>query len=285
MAKKSITPVIPTTPQLIKCEDCRNFDGRSYRLEFGCSKGHEPDYHSMMAKESCIDNSPMTHQELIFKRFEFGAWSHGDGELKKKQATVRRTATSLRATMSEFEKFLSSDQAMAIREAASAFDRLGNDIELAAKLAKKYKEEKDAEYARQRQTELDQIAADYFGIAGAAKILDIATDLESFATGTGLDWFRQHCGDNNASFYFNNDLEWAIRDYKSKPDAKTLTKVRTTCAQCFEKLRKNRSFGPYREPVMVDFEAYRVWLADQRELARLIEADDKIVRLNTPKRR
>lgn len=285
MPKKRLPPVVQEPAPPIKCEDCRNFTGRAFMLEFGCAKGHEADYKYAMTRSDCKDYAPFSRDELIFKRFQLTAWTDGDEKLKNKKAVVRRTATNLRAAMAEFEKVLTSDQVTAIREAANAFDRLGNDIELAGRLAKKYKEDKDAQYARERQAVLDKIAADYFGIAGTAKILEIARDLESFATGPGLDWFRQHSGDKNASFYFNSDLEWAIKDHEAKPDAATLAKVRTTCAQCFEKFGKNRSFGPYREPVMADFEAYRVWLADQRELARLIAADDKIVKLKTPKRR
>ncbi len=104
-------------PAEIKCENCHNFTGYSHRFE--CAKAHTQENFIFFVRSSCEDFSLMSREELIFKRFKNSSWTYGSELVKNKKSVVRRTATSLRSAMSEFEKFLTLEQCTAISSAAA----------------------------------------------------------------------------------------------------------------------------------------------------------------------
>jgi hypothetical protein len=254
-----------------KCEDCRNFSGSAFSLSFGCTKGHAPDYQFSMNREKCDDRALFSRQEIIFKRFEHAPWS-GETELKNRKTTVLRTATSLRKALTDFEKVLTSDQLTAFRNAALALDQLSQDIELAGKLLKRHKEEKEAGFQRQREEQLDKIAAEYFGTADVSHILSVADDLASFQSSEGLEWYRNRTKDPKAYFHARQAPGEKAKRYRATPNAQSLAELRRECAACFEAMGIGGAYCSRYDPRMADFEEFRAWIAANKELMRRISA-------------
>jgi hypothetical protein len=273
MNKKRVVP-IDSDSKPATCEDCRNFTGSAFFFRFGCSKGHQPDYSYTMNREKCTDRSSFTREEQIFRRFQHAPWS-GEKELKNKKTAVLRTETSLRKALTEFEKVLTSDQAKAIRDAASAFSQLSRDIEVAGKLLNDYREK---EIVRQRQQEAekyDKIAADYFGSADDAAVLAVAEDLAVLYSDHGREWYRQ-TRDPQAYFDSSESPGQKIEQYRQKPSAQLLTEIRRKCAACFALMGIGGAYRASYDPSMADFEAFRTWRREQNELMRRIAKGDGI---------
>lgn len=275
MPKKSIPIIELPESKEINCEVCRNFAGYSYK--FVCDKGHEAQQSWTFLRDSCADNSPLRRDELIFKRFKL-FWSGGEDKLKNKKAVVRRTSTSLRAAMTEFEKVLDSEQIAAIKAAANAFDRLGDDIGRAAQLAKQYAADQKAKYEKERQDKLDEIASKYLGIAGPAKVLEIAHDMAAFIGSEGRSWYTPISVDGQGYIpVYDRGISLAIQDYEANPSDKNLRELRTWFAKSVEELQ--RPMQPAFTANMNHFEQFRIWRAQQMEIARLAAADPTIVQL------
>jgi hypothetical protein len=250
-----------------KCEDCRHFSGSAFSLRFGCAKEHAPDSTYSMNRDKCEDRSPFTRQEVIFKRFQHAPWT-GETELKNQKTTALRTATSLRKALTNFEQVLTSEQATALRDAASALDQLGRDIELAGQLLKQEKQNVEARHERERVAQLDQIASKYFE-AEPAYVLALADDLVAFYSGSGLEWFRNHSQDPRAYFRSSQLVPGAkAQKYRMAPGGGTLVELRRECAACLEEMGVEGRYCSSSEPRFADFQAFRAWVADNKALMR-----------------
>ncbi|MYM92417.1 hypothetical protein [Duganella vulcania] len=281
MSKKSKPEPLPK-PVRINCENCRHFTGSAFWHKFDCGKGHEREESWSFMREACADNAPLRRDELIFKRFKL-FWSGGEQKLKNKKAVVRRTSTNLRAAMTEFEKVLDAEQVAAIKAAANAFDRLGDDIGRAAQLAKQYEEDQKAELARKRQAQLDAIAAGYLGIAGDIKVLEIARDMEAFIGREGRAWYKPLSGDKQGYIpIYEGNISSEIRVYEMNPSAKNLHALRTRFAECLEELQSD--MRPSFTATPDHFNQFRIWRAQQNEIARLAASDPTIVQLKPQSR-
>lgn len=273
MPKKSIPILELPESKPINCEVCRHFNGYAYK--FVCDKGHEPQQSWTFLRDSCADNSPLRRDELIFKRFKL-FWSGGEQKLKNKKAVVRRTSTSLRAAMTEFEKVLDSEQIAAMKAAANAFDRLGDDIGRAAELAKQYEANEKAKYEKERQDKLDGIASEYLGIAGPATVLEIVRDMSAFIGTEGRSWYKPISGDKQGYIAVHDrGITLAIHEYESNPSEKNFRELKTWFAKNLEELQ--RPMQPAYTANLNHFEQFRAWRAQQREIARLAAADPTIV--------
>lgn len=281
MSKKSIPIVqLPEATQ-INCEVCRHFTGYAYK--FVCGKGYEPEASWTFLRDTCADNSPLRRDELIFKRFKL-FWSGGEQKLKNKKAVVRRTSTSLRSAMAEFEKMLDSEQIAALKAAANAFDRLGDDIGRAAELAKKYEADQKAKYEKECQEKLDHIASKYLGIAGPAKTLEISHDMAAFIGPGGRSWYTSISGDRQGYIpVYDRGITSAIEDFVRSPSEKNLRELKTWLAKCLDELQ--RTSQPAFTANMDHFEKFRIWRAEQNEIARLAAADPTIVQLKPSRSR
>lgn len=273
MNKKRVVPIAADIKPAT-CEDCRNFSGSAFFFRFGCSKGHEADSSYSLNRQDCADRSNFTREEQIFRRFQHAPWS-GEKELKNKKSAVLRTETSLRKALTEFEKVLTSDQAKAIREAASAFDQLSRDIELAGKLLGDYRVQEEARLKRQQEERLDRIALDYFGNADDAAVVAVGDDLAVFYSNNGIEWYRQ-TRDPQAYFHTSASPGDKVKQYRAKPSPQLIAEIRRKCAECFESMGIGGAYRTPYDPSMADFEAFRLWRAEQKELMRRISAGDGI---------
>lgn len=274
MTKQPKTSAVVTEVTKINCQVCRHFTGYSYK--FGCAKGHALEESWSFTRDSCIDNSPLRRDELIFKRFS-PFWS-SEEKLKNKKSVVRRTSTGLRTALTEFEKVLDADQITAIKAAAEAFDRLGDDIGRAAQLAKQHDLEQKAQYLKERQAKLDSIAASYFGIAGDIKVLEIAYDMDAFIGEQGMRWYRPVSGDGEGYIsVYNGQMTSVIRDYEASPSPKTLRNLKTRFAECIEELQ-NKTLPSFTAN-LEHFNQFRIWRTHENEIARMAAANPVIVQL------
>lgn len=279
MNKKKLIPVA-TAVSPAKCEDCHHFTGSAFFWRFDCALGHRPDSHLALNRENCADRKLFTREEQIFRRYKHVPWSGGPA-LKNKKSAVLRTGTSLRKTLAEFEKVLSSEQAKAIRDAAAAFDQLGRDIDVAGEILQRYRESEGARLKRERIEKLDKIAAQYFGDADNDTILAVAQDLENFYSDHGLEWYREN-RHRAANYYKDSSPIEKLREYRIKPNAQLLLEIRRKSAECFEAMGINGEYRPAFDPGMADFEAFRTWLREQNELMCRIATGKGI---KTPPRR
>jgi hypothetical protein len=273
MNKRKVIPVAAETKPA-KCEDCHHFTGSAYLFRFGCSKGHAPDSTYSMNRVECADRLPYTRDEQIFRRFQHAPWS-GEEALKKRKSSVLGTGTSLRKTLTEFETFLTSDQAKALRDAASALDQLSKDIELAARLLKQHQITETAKRQREREERFDKIAAEYFGDADSVKILEVAEDMAAFYSPLGEDWYRR-ARDRLAVHQTTESPAESIKQYRAKPSAQLLVEIRRKCAACLEPMGIGGRHRSMYDPRVADFEAFRVWRREQAELMRRLSTGDGI---------
>ena len=273
---KRMKPDPLTEPVRINCEHCRNFNGHAFLYQFGCEKGQVQQESWSFMRDTCLDHAPLRRDELIFKRFKL-FWSSGEQKLKNKKAVVRRTSTNLRAAITEFEKVLDTEQIAAIKSAANAFDRLADDIGRAAELAKKYEKEQAAKSAKEQQEKLDLIADNYFGIAGEIKVIEIIRDFEAFIGREGRAWYQPLSGDGDGYVpVYEGSISGAIRTYEVTPSPANMHHLRTRFAECLLELQQNTlQFSAKVE----HFTQFRVWRAQQNEIARLAAADPTIVQL------
>lgn len=269
-------------PAEIKCENCHNFTGYAHRFE--CAKAHTQENFIFFVRSSCEDFSLMSREELIFKRFKNSSWRYGSELVKNKKSVVRRTATSLRSAMSEFEKFLTLEQCTAISNAAAVFDQIGNELAVVAGMAAKYKAEKDAEYERERLAELDKVSDGFFGIAGPAKIVELSNALDSFYAEEGKKWYQDILGHKDGYYYSNDRLGDRLANWRADPTNKNLLSLKREAAKYVTKLTDgfNRLSS---EPTLNHFYEFMAWKTRQMEIDKVIEADPNIVKLHPIKRR
>lgn len=271
----------PKQPEIINCEDCRNFTGSSFSRRFGCGKGHaEENSYSFLRSSTCGDHAPLTRNELIFRRFK--SWTAAD-LLKNKKTAVRRSATTINKALTEFRSVLSAPQQKALEDAASALRSLGKDIELAETLAVTHRLSEEKRHAAEEQARLDQIADSYFGIAGEAKVIEIVEDLIAFSGHVGKDWYKPLSGDREGYIPLCDQFSEPLRQYRKRPSADNLKAVRTAFARGLEELN-NRSTPTFTANAAT-FEQFRAWYEDQKELERMIADDPTIVQLKPARRR
>lgn len=276
------TEAAPVEQAEVKCEQCRNFTGYSHRFE--CAKSHTQENYVYFVRPSCEDYSALSREEVIFKRFKNTSWTYGADLVKNKKSVVRRTATSLRSSMSEFEKVLTQEQCIAIQAAAAVFDQIGNDLEVVARMAAKYKADKDAEYERERLAELDSIADKFFGIAGPAKIVELASGLEAFFTQEGVEWYREVSGKKDVYFYSNDYLADKLAVWRAEPSERKLLDLKREAGKYVKKLTNGRD-RLNGDPTLDHFYEFMTWKAGQIEIDKAINADPNIVRLPLSKKR
>lgn len=137
----------------VDCDKCAHFGGRQTwaRIEWRCARGHAPESTTtLLHAEGCDGYSAAGRDDLIFRRFKDQASYYGDEVLRNRQATARRTASNLAKSLQEFGDMLDAEQLRAGREAVTALNRLAEDIERAARLAKAFKAREDAERAAEQ---------------------------------------------------------------------------------------------------------------------------------------
>lgn len=188
----------PRSKRPVDCERCQHFAGRTSwaGVEFACEKGHTADATATLLRHSgCEDYKAAGRDALIFRRFRGQAEWHGDESLKNRQAALRRTASSLAKSLSEFGDMLDSQQVQAGRDAVAALHRLGDDIERAASLAKAYKAKKHKERAEAEQCKADELAARLMPEWSAEDIAACAEDLAHLCdTKEGQRWLHERRG-------------------------------------------------------------------------------------------
>lgn len=268
-SKAARTIPIKTESELINCEDCHHFSGSAWLFKFECSKGHAEENGYSFKRKSCPDASLLTRDELIFRRFKFHSAFTGDAELKKKRASVRRTASSLLNAASEFEKVLTADQLVTIKAAAAAFGQLGRDIERAGVLAKQHQKIETEERERPELERKTQLANEYFGIAGEAKVFEICEDLIAFSGKQGRDWFKPLSRDKSGYISISaGGLDYYLNACRRQPGSAALLALKHQAVHYLEELREKKEIRSSGANID-DFERFRVWRADRSELERI----------------
>lgn len=131
----------------IDCNLCSHC--KSNVIEVQCSKGHSSEHRFSSTRSGCIDYSEMSIPERLAKRF--GSSWQGGTDLKPMQSEARRTASTLSKAATRFKDVLTSSEHEALLNARNVCVRLGDQLEVAVRVAEQTK--KDAERARKRARE------------------------------------------------------------------------------------------------------------------------------------
>lgn len=252
----------------VDCERCQHFTGRTSwsRIDFSCGKGHLAESSATLQRlGGCADYAAAGRDALIFRRFRGQAEWHGDESLKNHQAAVRRTASSLAKSLSEFGDMLDSQQVQAGKDAVAALHRLGDDIERAASLAKAYKAQKDKERAEADQRKADELAARLMPCWTDEDIVACAEDLAQLCdTREGQRWLRERRGPDvlteGGVFTLREDAQAWHRAATAPQKAARLAALRRNLAGHL--LALERPTARYYL-ARADFDAYRAWRREQ----------------------
>lgn len=258
----------PRSKRPVDCERCQHFAGRTSwaGVEFACEKGHTADSTvTLLRHGGCDDYKAAGRDSLIFRRFRGQAEWHGDESLKNRQAAVRRTASSLAKSLSEFGDMLDSQQVQAGRDAVAALHRLGDDIERAASLAKAYKAKKDKERAEAEQRKADDLAARLMPGWSAEDVAACAEDLLHLCdTKEGQRWLHERRGRDvmteSGVFTLREDVQAWRRAAPASQQATRLAALRRNLAGHLFALE--RPTARYYA-TLDDFKAYRTWRRGQ----------------------
>lgn len=279
MAKRRSSDDVKDTR--INCENCRYFTGLAYSLKWGCDKSHAQEKSYSFWRDTCPDYSAMTRDELFFRRFKLYAGYSGDAEIKKKRVTIRRTVTALHQAEAEFGKFMDSEQLEAIKHAANTLARVGDDLERAGRIAKQYHRDEEARRQKEVLDRRERTANEYFGITGEAKIVEIFEDLQAFASTDGKNWYRSRSRSEDAWIPIQGyDIRDALARFRDKRDEATLRALKLTAGDCIRELQQAGGAGTAN---LNDFEAFRKYRAEQREIARRAAIDQRIAPFPTRK--
>lgn len=249
-------------PVQIDCEVCRHHTGTAFLYQFACAKGHCQEKTWTLKREACADFSPMSRQEQIAKRFEHSAKYYGERDIKKHRGTVRRMATGLQQTLASFARFMTLEQTEALKAAARHLAALGDDLELAGRLANQVQKQAETERQRQEKARRAALVEKHLGNLAPADCLTLCQDLLTFDSREGVEWLRSHKRDPNAfvSIADSHVLNDALRNHARTPSPATLAATKESGALCIESLQERKFSRSYA--TWADFEAFRAWHRD-----------------------
>lgn len=246
-------------PVQIDCEVCRNYTGSAYAFRFACTQGHCQEKTWTLKREACPDFSLMTRKEQILKRFEHSAKYYGERDIKKHRSEVRRMVTGLQKTLESFGKFMTLEQIDAMKAAAHHLGALGDDLELAGRLAVQVQKEAEAERQRKERERRAALVERHIGGMAEGDCIALCQDLIAFDSFDSKDWLRNHKRDPEAFVLIDgiSNLENALHSHRRAPSPATLAGVREAGALCIESLQERKYSRSYA--TWADFEAFRVW--------------------------
>lgn len=223
-------------------KDCRHFLGsHGQSFNFKCDKGHH-NGNPATVRQECEDFAPLAREEKIFRRMEHTAKYHGDRDFRARKAEARRAATALRKALSSFQEVLDDAQIEAIETAAKAVDQLGNDLDRAALLAKRYHIAQTQKRERETQEQNNALVAELLALAPLEAVM---ADLLSFASEGGTAWLRaQGCNDYYAMPYF---LKEALQQKRQVPDQVLRAEFNKAIGQLADELNGGPKLAHFKE--------------------------------------
>ena len=140
-------------PARIDCTKCLHCTSSLLRLN--CAKGHVEESAYSTTRSSCVDYSERSTAQQLAKHHG-SEWSGGQ-DIKPLQVDARRMASSLAKAAKRFQSVLSDKQTAALIEAHAVCVALGNQLEVAGRIAEKRR--KDAIEARAQKRHEQRLAA------------------------------------------------------------------------------------------------------------------------------
>lgn len=251
----------------IDCEVCRHYTGTAYIVQFGCARGKCQEKTWTLKREACADFALMPSQEQILKRFAHSAKYYGERDIKKHRGTVRRMATGLQQTLQSFQRFMTLEQTEALKTAARHLAALGDDLELAGRLANQVHQQAEAERQRQEKARRAELVVKHHLNVAPTDCIALAQDLLAFDSRDWREWLCSHKRNPEAfvSIVSITDLNSALFAHNRTSTPATLAILREQIALCIESLQERKHSSSYAD--WSDFEAFRVW---HREVAETI---------------
>jgi len=257
MATKSSSHPVP-----VDCEVCRHYTGTAYIFQFGCAKGQCQEKTWTLKREACADFALMSRQEQILKRFAHSAKHYGERDIKKHRAEVRRMASGMQKTLESFSRFMTMGQIEAIKAASLHLADLGDDLELAGRLANTVQKNAEAERQRQEKARRAALVEKHFGDMTPADCLALCQDLVAFDSRDGSDWLR--CWKRNPDAFVNifdsHVMGNALLYHARAPSPATLAAVKEAASLCIDDLKQPKRSLSYA--TWADFETFRAWHRD-----------------------
>ena len=250
----------------INCELCRHHVPGFIRN--GCTKDHyEKDKWNVTWRATCVDYSAATRAERL--AVNLGNQFNGGDDLRKQQATARRTAGTIGKAAQQFERFLTADEVAALGVVAAMFKKLGNDLEVAARRADKVREEARKQSAIRARAEALAVLAAYLPDPSAEALHRLTLDAACFAGAVpgseAKDWFRTVRNDPTAWLdHIDADVHNALCRYAraSKPPiaATEVEDWKVVLGKFVEQMKQRREA---RYGTLDHFNQFRAWRAQR----------------------